>query len=45
MAGTEALLAQDPSREPRIRAAAARLRAALTSAAQPIPPAADAMPF
>jgi hypothetical protein len=44
-AGTQALLAQDPSRAPRIRAAAARLRDALTSAARPLPPAAGDMPF
>jgi hypothetical protein len=44
-AGTQALLAQDPSREPRIRAAATRLRDALTPAARPTPPAADGMPF
>jgi hypothetical protein len=45
VAGTQALLAQDPSREPRIRAAATRLRAALTPAARPTPPAADDAPF
>jgi hypothetical protein len=45
VAGTQALLAQDPSREPRIRAAATRLREALTAAARPTPPATADMPF
>jgi hypothetical protein len=45
VAGTQALLAQDPSRAPRILAAATRLRDALASAARPIPPAASSVPF
>jgi hypothetical protein len=51
-AGTEVLLAQDPSREPRILAAATRLREALTlitPAVRSTPPAAarddDPVPF